>query len=96
VILRKNGELGTESKVTPRQLSFTGALQTLNEYRMLLLASTPAELPLLIKGLLRAIATHRVGNRPGRSEPRKVKRRPKGYSRMLRSRAEEQAELLQD
>jgi hypothetical protein len=63
-----------EHKVTPRQLSFTGALQTLNEYRMLLLASTPAELPLLIKGLLRAIATHRVGNRPGRSEPRNVDR----------------------
>jgi hypothetical protein len=84
-----------EHGLTPRQLSFTGALQTLGEYRMLLLAFTAADLPLLIQQILTAIATHRVGNRPDRCEPRKVKRRPKGYSRLLRPRAEERATLLQ-
>jgi hypothetical protein len=84
-----------EHGLTPRQLSFTGALQTLAEYRMLLLAATTADLPALAQQILAAIATHRVGDRPNRSEPRKVKRRPKGYSRMLKSRAEERAELLE-
>lgn len=80
--------------VTPRQLSFTGALQTLSEYRTLLLAVADADLPLLMEGLLKALATHRVGNRPDRWEPRKIKRRPKGYSRLLQSRAEERAEQM--
>ena len=81
--------------VTPRQLSFTGALQTLGEFRTLLLAATTADLPALVQQILAAIATHGVGDRPNRSEPRKVKRRPKGYSRMIKSRAEERAELLE-
>jgi Transposase DDE domain len=84
-----------EAGVTPRQLSFTGALQTLNEYRVPLLTATDADLPALVRQILTAIATHRVGNRPDRCEPRKIKRRPKGYSRMLRPRAEERAELLE-
>ena len=88
-------QAGRRHDVTPRHLSFTGALQTLAEYRTLLLTSTPADLPLRIQALLRAIGTHRVGNRPDRCEPRKVKRRPKGYSRMLKPRVEERAELLQ-
>jgi len=83
-----------EHGVTPRQLSFCGALQTLNAFHTLLLAATAADLPSLIRQILKAIATHRVGNRPDRYEPRKIKRRPKGYSRMLRPRAEERAALL--
>jgi hypothetical protein len=84
-----------EHGVTPRQLSFAGALQTLNEYRTLLLTATEADLPVLSQHILAAIASHRVGNRPNRCEPRKVKRRPKGYSRLLQARAQERAELLQ-
>jgi Transposase DDE domain len=85
-----------EHKVTPRQLSFTGALQTLNEFRTLLLTATTTILPAIVGCILAAIASHRVGNRPGRCEPRKVKRRPKGYSRMLKPRAQERAELLEN
>lgn len=85
-----------EHGVTPRQLSFAGAVQTLNEYRTLLLTATEADLPALTQHVLTAIASHRVGNRPNRCEPRKVKRRPKGYSRLLKSRAEERQELLRD
>ena len=84
-----------EHGLTPRQLSFTGALQTLGEFRTLLLTATAADLPALIQQILAAIATHRVGNRPHRTEPRKVKRRPKGYARLLKSRAEERAALLE-
>ena len=88
-------EAAREHDVTPRQLSFTAALQTINEYRPLLLAVTNAGLPALIQAILAAIATHRVGNRPNRCEPRKVKRRPKPYTRLTRPRAEERAELME-
>ena len=82
-----------EHGVTPRRLSFLGAMQTLEAFRPLLLAVTEEGKPDLIRRILAAIAAHRVGNRPNRYEPRKVKRRPKGYSRMTRPRAEERAEL---
>ncbi|MBF0116485.1 MAG: IS4 family transposase, partial [Magnetococcales bacterium] len=36
----------------------------------------------LLDAMLRAIAHCRIGNRPGRSEPRAVKRRPKPYPRL--------------
>jgi Transposase DDE domain len=77
--------------VTPRQLSFAGAMQTLNEFRTMLLTAPVADVPALCANILQAIASHRVGDRPDRWEPRKVKRRPKGYSRMLKPRAQERA-----
>jgi hypothetical protein len=83
-----------EHQVTPRHLSFAGAMQTLNEFRTLLLTTAAADLPALCTDLLAAIASHRVGNRPDRCEPRKVKRRPKGYSRLLQPRVQERAACL--
>lgn len=82
-----------EQGVQPRQLSFVGALQTLSEFRVLLMGADAATLSELRGRLLAAIASHRVGDRPDRCEPRKVKRRPKGYSRLMRPRALERAEL---
>jgi hypothetical protein len=38
--------------------------------------------------MLRAIAYHRVGDRPGRWEPRARKRRPKPGARLMQPRAE--------
>ena len=35
-----------------------------------------------VQALAVAIGTHAVGNRPGRSEPRAVKRRPRTYPRL--------------
>jgi Transposase DDE domain len=87
-------QAAVEQQLTPRQLSFAGALQTLNEFRMSLLHATAAQLPELTSRILAAIARHRVGNRPDRHEPRKIKRRPKGYSRMLGPRAAERAKLF--
>jgi DDE family transposase len=81
-------------QLTPRQISFAGAMQTLSEFRTLLLHASAAKLSQLTQRVLAAIARHRVGNRPGRCEPRKLKRRPKGYSRLLVPRAEERAKLM--
>ena len=80
--------------VTPRQLSFAGAVQTLNTFRWVLLLGEGECRTQTLRALRLAIGTHRVGQRPGRVEPREVKRRPKGYKRLRRPRAQRRAELL--
>ena len=80
-----------EGKVEPRQLSFAGAVQTLNAFRWLLMLSEGNQRRELAKVVCIALGTHKVGNRPGRSEPRKVKRRPKPYGRLTKPRGEEKA-----
>ncbi|MCA1697955.1 MAG: IS4 family transposase [Actinobacteria bacterium] len=72
----------------PRTLSFKGAVQTLNAFALPLLTCSAASLPAVIAALLEAIVRHRVGNRPGRFEPRARKRRPKPYPLLTRPRAE--------
>jgi hypothetical protein len=80
-------------EVTPRQLSFAGAVQTLNAFRWLLTVGAGADGKRLQQALLLAVATHAVGNRPGRVEPRAVKRRQK-VKLLTKPRAQRRAELL--
>lgn len=68
--------------VSPRQLSLQGARQTLEAFRSPLGAASPAERENIIHIVLSAIASHRVGTRPDRYEPRVRKRRPKPYPLM--------------
>jgi len=63
----------------PREISFKGTLQALNAFRGAAVLSSPEKLPMLYDDLLAMIATHRVRNRPGRVEPRALKRRPKPH-----------------
>ncbi len=79
--------------VTPRQLSFAGAVQTLNAFRWLLVVGVEAVSDRLVRVLLLAVATHRVGDRPGRVEPREVKRRQK-VRLLTKPRSQRRAELL--
>jgi hypothetical protein len=79
----------------PRQVSFAGAVQTLEAFRWLLLCRGEEARGSVCVALLLAIGTHEVGDRPGRCEPRCVKRRPKQYRRLAKPRAEARAELLQ-
>ena len=71
---------------SPRQLSFAGALQTLEAFRWLLLCSAAAVRGAVCRALLVASGSHAVGDRPGRCEPRRVKRRPKQYRRLTQPR----------
>jgi hypothetical protein len=70
----------------PRTLSFKGTLQTLNAFALPLLTCAEENVPEVIRAMLRAIAQHRVGNRPGRLEPRRRKRRPKPYKYLMEPR----------
>jgi hypothetical protein len=78
----------------PRTISFTGAVQTLNAFQFLL-ASCRHDRPHDIHGrLLEAMATHRVGDRPGRVEPRAKKRRKKNYPVLTQPRVVARKRLL--
>jgi len=75
--------------VEPRSLSFKGAVQTLEAFQpgLALLGEHDLELRWLLYGqLLAAVAGHRVGDRPDRYEPRRRKRRPKPYDRLMKPR----------
>jgi hypothetical protein len=66
-----------EVGIEPRRVSFTGAKQAVTAFAPKLEAARPGDRPALIDALLAVIAYHRVGDRPGRWEPRARKRRRK-------------------
>jgi len=66
-----------ENDIEPRQVSFKGAKQALTAFAPKIEAARPEDRAPLIDAMLATIAYHRVGDRPGRWEPRARKRRPK-------------------
>jgi len=77
----------------PRTLSFKDTLQQLNAFKKRFLRTAKKRLSTMYGHLLKAIVSHRVGNRPGRSEPRAVKRRRKPYPLLTKPREEARNEL---
>jgi hypothetical protein len=69
-----------DAGLKPCQISFKGTLQTLGQFLPQL--GSAASLEAWLCALLAAIATHRVGERPDRYEPRLRKRRPKPYKHL--------------
>jgi Transposase DDE domain len=78
----------------PRRVSFTGAWQTMKAFHESLVKASPGERERLVKAMLKAIAGHRVGDRPGRAEPRATKRRPKKQSYLNEPRREARKRLV--
>ena len=76
----------SENDVEPRTISFKGAKQTLTAFAPKLEGAQPAQRARLVDALLKAVAYHRVGNQPGRWEPRARKRRPKPGKRLMQPR----------
>jgi Transposase DDE domain len=66
-----------EVGIEPREVSFKGAKQAVTAFAPKIEAARPEDRPALIDALLTVIAYHRVGDRPGRWEPRARKRRRK-------------------
>lgn len=71
--------------VEPWTVSFKGALQTV--HAMLPLLATKIATDDWCDELLKAVASHVVGDRPDRIEPRLIKRRPKNYKLLQHPRA---------
>ena len=79
--------------VSPQTLSFKGTLQHLDAFKETFLHTDEKHLPIMYGYLLEAIASHHVGNRSRRSEPRAVKRRRKPYPLLTKPREEARNEL---
>jgi Transposase DDE domain len=77
----------------PRQVSLQGARQTLTAFHSLLAQMPSTIRESVISIVLRAIASHRVGTRPDRYEPRACKRRPKPYPLLRVPRQQARARL---
>jgi hypothetical protein len=92
-LIRKTmAESARHQEVLPRHLSFKGAVQTMNSFAPYL-ALCVTDKDGLWAELLVAIATHAVGNRPNRLEPRKLKYRLGKFTYMTRPRTEERRTL---
>jgi hypothetical protein len=84
-------EAAFHSHILPRQLSFKHTLQI-----WLIWSKQSATNNKNIEALLMMIAQIRVGNRPGRIEPRAVKLRPKPFSLLMIPRSEARADILKN
>jgi Transposase DDE domain/Insertion element 4 transposase N-terminal len=72
-----------KSSKSPRQLSFKIALRAVEAFRQQgILGTNAAE----YNALLESIVHKKIGDRPGRHEPRMVKRRPKPHKRLQKPR----------
>ncbi|MCA9139905.1 MAG: IS4 family transposase [Planctomycetales bacterium] len=82
--------------LAPRTISFKATMQLLEAFQPLLsyAAKTRRSCEDLRDQLLSAIANHRVGNRPDRTEPRKKKRRRMPYDLLNKPRAEAKLDIL--
>jgi hypothetical protein len=83
-----------EAGVLPRTLSFTAAMQSVGASWLVMVLSDDALASLLIDAALASMAEHIVGNRPGRVEPRAIKRRPKEHALLTKPRDQARADLI--
>lgn len=83
-------EASISHQVPLQRLSFKGSLDTVRHWSEIIdrVRDKPRLRQQAIDAMLHIIASDRLAERPGRSEPRAVKRRPKGYQLMNRPRDE--------
>ena len=82
------------SGLSPRQLSFTAAMQSIAASWLVVVLSDDSVAANLVEAALVNLAGHLIGDRPGRLEPRAVKRRPKPHDLLTKPPAQARAELL--
>lgn len=90
-------QAATKHGIEPRTISFKGAVQTLEAFQPVIAIQGRQDSVfrgILYQRLLATIAIHRVADRPDRFEPRRRKRRPKPYDRLMKPRPETKRDLL--
>jgi hypothetical protein len=75
-----------DNDTEPRKISFKGAKQALTAFAPKIESARPEDRATLIDAMITTIAYHRVGNRPGRWEPRARKRWPKPGAKLTQPR----------
>lgn len=78
---------------SPRELSFTVAMQTIAA-AWVVAVITEEHQELLVQLRLEHMGSHRIGHRPNRIEPRAIKRRPKPHDLLTEPRDLARAKLL--
>jgi hypothetical protein len=79
-------EAGLEHGVAPWRLSFSNAMRLVTATSLKMSTAPVWRLPVLYEEMLAGIAAERVPERPGRNEPRAVRRERKHYPRLSASR----------
>jgi len=88
-------ESGEAHGISPLQMSFKSTIQFINSF-IPLFSYCPKEACMqMYRHVLGMISRTRVGNRPGRNEPKALKRRPKNYPLLMKPRSFYQKELSQ-
>jgi hypothetical protein len=90
-------QAASQNGTSPRSISFKATLQVLEAFQPLIASQAHRGIrhrESLYQVLLRAIAVHRVADRPDRFEPRMAKRRPKNYNRLTKPRKQIKLEML--
>jgi hypothetical protein len=90
-------QAATKHGIEPRSISFKGTVQTLEAFQPVIALQGQHDLAFrmhLYQQLLDAIAIHRVADRPDRYEPRRKKRRPKPYDRLMKPRWQAKRDVL--
>lgn len=84
-------QAASQHGLQPREISFKGTVQTLEAFQPIISCQShrgETYRQQLYVEMLKAVASHRVADRPDRFEPRKRKRRPKKAEPMLKPRNE--------
>jgi IS4 transposase len=88
-------EAAQRRRVGPTTLSFKAAIQEMMAlWPFTVTATRTHDLTRFYDSLLRILGTHKIPNRPGRTEPRVIKRRPKNYPVMGAPRPECRRSLI--
>ena len=85
---RQRRAAATYGPLTPRQISFKAALRQIQANAETLSTATPEQYKETAQRVLMTLASKRVGARPGRQEPRAIKRRPPNQAMLSKPRAE--------
>ncbi len=78
----------------PWKISFKGTVQLVHSFIPHFLNSSEEKNKMLYTEMLKLIVQNKVGNRPGRVEPRAVKRRPKAFPSLSKPRVVEKMKLI--
>ena len=90
-------QAATRHDILPRTISFKATIQTLEAFQPLLAFHNQHCKPILnqlFHHVIEIVVVNRVADRPDRFEPRRKKRRPKPYDRLMKPRNEAKREML--
>ena len=90
-------QAASQNGISPRSISFKATLQVLEAFQPVIASQAHRGLrhrESLYQEVLRAIALHRVADRPDRFEPRLAKRRPKYYGRLTKPRKQIKLDMI--